>query len=500
MRLYRWLFPCLFPLAVLSLSACTSLPSQVVRPYSQVLTAPPPPDLAGGLASHPGLSFIQPLPSGQEALDARLRLIHDARRSLDVQYYLFHDDASGRTLALALRAAADRGVRVRLLLDDIRLQGADELLTQIDAHANIEVRIFNPFVYRSRRWLDFVGDFERVNHRMHNKSLTADGLYSIVGGRNIGDEYFAATLAVNFSDMDLLMAGPVVQEIGAFFDMYWNSNVVYPISALVEASHASAELPALPLRSPSAAEAHENGGSQSRTYWARAVAIADPPDKLHQKMDTERYAIAQMRAEFERAEREMVLISPYFVPGKQGVRWLADAVKRGVRVRVLTNSFAATDVSVVHAGYARYRHDLLRAGVELYELKPTVPDTVVEKSTTGSHSGRASLHAKVYLIDGRKVFVGSLNLDPRSIMINTEMGVVVESEAMYQDLAAGLEEALPLHAWRVVLEDPLDEHSALVWIDSAAGEAVSQKREPGMGPLQRFSLFLFGLLPVEPQL
>ena len=217
---------------------------------------------------------------------------------------------------------------------------------------------------------------------MHNKSLTADGLYSIVGGRNIGDEYFAATLAVNFSDMDLLMAGPVVQEIGAFFDMYWNSKVVYPISALVEASHASAELPALPLRSPSAAEAHENGGSQSRTYWARAVAIADPPDKLHQKMDTERYAIAQMRAEFERAEREMVLISPYFVPGKQGVRWLADAVKRGVRVRVLTNSFAATDVSVVHAGYARYRHDLLRAGVELYELKPTVPDTVVEKSTT----------------------------------------------------------------------------------------------------------------------
>lgn len=499
MHVRRW-FSCLLPFATLLLSACSSLPSQVMRPPSEVLTMPPPPDLAAGLAAHPGLSSVRPLLDGHDALNARFELVRNARRSLDIQYYLFHDDASGLALALALREAADRGVRVRLLLDDIRLQGADELLMQIDAHANIEVRIFNPFVHRDRRWLDFLGDFERVNHRMHNKSLTADGLYSIVGGRNIGDEYFAATQAVNFSDMDLLVAGPVVQEIGAFFDLYWNSEVVYPISALNERSPEPVGPRGQEINLSSSVVGREESRVRPRTYWARAVAIADPPDKLHQQMDKERYAISQMRAEFERAQSEMILISPYFVPGKRGVRWLADAVKRGVRVRVLTNSFAATDVSVVHAGYARYRHDLLRAGVELYELKPAVPDTVVDKSSTGSHSGRASLHAKVYLIDGRKLFVGSLNLDPRSIMINTEMGVVVESEAMYRDLVEGFDRALPLHAWRVELENPLDEHSALVWVDSAAEKPVRLNREPGMGPLRRLSLFLFGLLPVEPQL
>jgi putative cardiolipin synthase len=463
-----------------------------------VLASPPTVELAASLATHPGLSSVQPLINGADALHARLQLAREAKRSLDIQYYLYHPDGSGKALAVELRKAADRGVRVRLLLDDIRLQGADELLVRIDKQENIEVRIFNPFAHRSARWLDFLRDFGRVNHRMHNKSMSADGLSSIVGGRNIGDEYFAAKQTVNFSDMDLLISGPVVREIGATFDEYWNSAVVYPISelspSLLEVD--SAEVASSSPMSVSTVD--PTGFPAGKVYWAKATAIADPPDKLHEQTALDTYAIAQLRRQFNLAQKEMILVSPYFVPGRRGVKWLADAVKRGVRVRVLTNSFAATDVSAVHAGYARYRAELLRAGVELYELKPATPGGVVDKAGA-PHSSRASLHAKVYLVDGHKVFVGSMNLDPRSVVLNTEMGVVVDSAPMYRDLMMSFERSLPSHAWRLELADPHN-GDGLIWIDSSGAEPVRLAREPGLGPLQSLSLFLFGLLPVEPQL
>jgi cardiolipin synthase C len=489
----------LLPYAVLLLSACSSLPPQIERPHSLVLNAEPSLALASELAAHPGLSKIQPLLNGQDALKARLQLAQDAQRSLDVQYYLFHADDSGHLVASALLGAADRGVRVRLLLDDIRLQGADALLIALDQHPHIEVRIFNPFPHRNAHWLDFLTDFSRVNHRMHNKSMSADGLVSIVGGRNIGDEYFAGKQTVNFSDMDLLVSGPVVKEIGAAFDQYWNSSVVYPICALAGGDETGGVVGSSSLASNRQVVMPGAVIQAEKTYWAKATAVADPPNKLDPEMQAEAYAITQVREQFNQAKQEIILISPYFVPGKPGVKLLADAVKRGVRVRVLTNSFTATDVSAVHAGYSRYRADLLRAGVELFELKASAAEAADKKSGAG-HSSRASLHAKVYLVDGRKLFVGSMNLDPRSMRLNTEMGVVVDSAALYGDLHERWEKALPRNAWRVELADSQDVTGNLVWLDYASGTPERIYREPGMGPLQHFSLFLFGLLPVEPQL
>jgi putative cardiolipin synthase len=352
---------------------------------------------------------------------------------------------------------------------------------------------------------EYATDFNRINRRMHNKSMTADGQLSIVGGRNIGDEYFNVQVSVNFSDMDLLVAGPAVKDVEKVFDNYWNSAVAYPIQSLHREQSDANTLAQLRVKlanyvvveDPAKLKAVVN----SDAYWGKAEVIADDPLKITlPPEDTSTYAITKLLGYLAEAKQELILVSPYFVPGKDGVKLLSDAVKNGVRVRVLTNSFAATDVRAVHAGYSRYRKDLLRAGVELYEMKSVIP---VEQQTDkhfGVSSGKASLHAKVYMMDQRYLFVGSINLDPRSARLNTEMGVVLDSAALCEKLRTGFDRALLEDAYKVELQSVNNASDELVWITIENGKEIRIESEPDMGPIQSMTQFLMRILPVEAQL
>lgn len=499
------------------LCGCAGLPAQQDRPYSAAIV-----DahtrlgalFAPGLAAHPGQSAFHPLQSGEDAFLARIDLIRSAQRSIDLQYYIYQFDDSGLALLDALLAAADRGVRVRLLLDDFHLASQEKSLAVVAAHPNVEVRVFNPFASRAARWFDLIRDFGRVNRRMHNKSMTADGQVAIVGGRNVGNEYFGARDELDFSDVDLFAAGPVVRDVAAEFDEYWNSASAYALQPLLggpkpekrQLQEYRVQLAGFldPQRNPAhpAAPAPPEvlaalAAGELPLYWGAGELIYDRVNKVTLPVaDRSGRAMERLLANLLEAKQELILVSPYFVPGRQGVRVLRDLVRRGVHVVVLTNSFAATDVQAVHAGYAAYREELLAAGVELYELKPKIRRAVAHgrKRILGG-SSRTSLHAKAYMVDGRRLFVGSLNLDPRSIRLNTEMGIMADSEEMCAPLRQRFRERLPDVAYRVTLRD-----GRLAWTTREDDAQISLDAEPGMGWLQRLGQHLLRLLPVEEQL
>ena len=473
------------------------------------------------LAEHPGKSGFLPLGNGLDAFVARLALAEAAERTLDVQYYLFHNDATGRLLAAYLMQAADRGVRVRLLLDDMDTGGRDAGLAAVASHPNVEVRLFNPFPSRSMRFLNFLSHFGTVTRRMHNKSFTADNQVTIVGGRNIGDEYFEAAEGANFGDMDVLAVGPVVREVSAAFDRYWNSELALPVGALgvvedpafIEQARRglAEEIEALPgtaygrrLRESALTKRLEAG--EVDLFWATSRLLYDLPEKVRtDPEDRSTHLGPELGDLLASVEKDLILVSPYFVPGKEGTALLRSLVERGSRVTVLTNSLAATDVPAVHAGYARYRRALLEAGVELYEMRPTAVAGEGQDRRFGE--SQASLHAKTLAFDLESVLVGSMNLDPRSNLLNTEMGILIESPELAQLVAQWRDHELAKVAWRVDLERGETEQSApatqaqLVWIGLDEGEVVRRYgAEPDAGLWERFQALLFRLLPVERQL
>lgn len=466
---------------------------------------------ASRIADHPGASGLYVLGPGLDAFAARILLVQAAERAVDVQYYIFHDDVTGRALLSSLLAAADRGARVRLLLDDIGSAGIDPLIAAADAHPNLEVRLFNP-VRRGAllRLLDLLSRPFRLNHRMHNKMLAVDGAGAVVGGRNIGDEYFDASEGVNFADLDLLAFGPVLPQLGESFDLYWNSRYAVPATtfrSLRAGPEASDELRAeltehveesrsspYAERLRSSTLVRDTADGTVEVIWAPTRAVADLPEKIEARgTDLERTLLStRLGPLFRDAETELLIVSPYFIPGDSGTDYLRAARERGVRVRILTNSLAATDVPAVHAGYKRYRKRLLEAGVELYELKRSGPRLREAERSGLLGSSSASLHAKTFGFDRRTVFVGSLNLDPRSIDLNTELGLVVESVELAEHQATGFERLTgPEFSWRLSLDD-----GDLVW---EAGEE-RHTREPDTGWWSRFSVGLLGLLPIEGQL
>ena len=372
-----------------SLIGCASLPRLEGRVASAALT-----DTAGtpiGLAvadraaGHAGTSGIHPLQRPREAFAARVVLARAAERSLDVQYYIWHADTTGFLLFEELWNAAGRGVRVRLLLDDNNTGGMDETIAALDSHPGIEVRLFNPFPNRGSRMIGYLSDFSRLNRRMHNKSFTADGQLTIVGGRNIGDEYFAAGDGMVFSDLDVAVAGPVAAEAGSAFDRYWNSVSAYPAELIVgkaapaavakltekfAAVRASAEAVAYLEEVRSTPLARTLGGGRVSLAWVPVRLVCDDPAKVLGESGQQDLLTAQFGPVLLSAQREIDIVSPYFVPGKKGTADLVGFARRGIKVRVLTNSLAATDVGAVHAGYVKRRQTLLRGGVKLYELKP----------------------------------------------------------------------------------------------------------------------------------
>ena len=507
--------------ALLLVAGCASLPSGYDRVETHALldTASTP---LGRSASHmqtlhPGQSGFRPLQDGVEAMVARMILADAATRSLDVQYYIWHDDLTGRLFADALLRAADRGVRVRVLVDDVGTKANDNKLLALDSHPNIEIRLFNPVASRVFRGLGMLTDFTRVNRRMHNKSFVADNQRAVLGGRNIGDEYFDASGDVAFSDLDVLMLGPVVGEVSKAFDDFWNSPVSVPVGALTGRTATVTGLDALRGELAAYVDAQRDGAyvsyarSQAASalaagpagmYWGQAVLLVDDPAKVNlPPEDTLGDVLPQLRRVGIQVRDEMLIVSPYFVPGDAGVAAMAAMVKRGVRVTVLTNSLAASDVGAVHAGYERYRLPMLEAGVRLYEMKPAAIDQArVKDNDSRLGSSRASLHAKTYLFDRRAVFIGSLNLDPRSVQLNTEIGVVCVNEQLASTMASQLGGALDRVAWRVERVVRADGKSQLIWIETTASGVLQHQDEPEVSAWRRFGVWFLGLLPIESQL
>ena len=509
-------------------AGCASLPTDVERPPSTALTDTAETRLGQAsrhvLAGRSDVSAVLLFGEGTDAFLARLGLAELAEKSLDVQYYIWHGDTTGRVLADGLLNAADRGVRVRLLLDDIGTAADDAKLLALDSHPSIEVRLFNPVANRSFRMLGMVADFGRTNRRMHNKSFTADNQATIVGGRNIGDEYFEARPDAGFSDLDLLAFGPAVRAVSSQFDRYWNSPSVYPITALSNArpSEEAMRQQRAALREFVASQRGQDyAGALKASGLAKGVTegsldfsygevrvLADDPAKVEQaNPDQEVLLLPRLRPEFESLDSELVMVSPYFVPGDKGVAYLAALVKRGVRVRILTNSLAATDVPAVHAGYQKYRRALLEAGAELYEMKPTavrVNDgagsaSAGRKSGQGlSGSSHASLHAKALVFDRHTLFVGSMNLDPRSVLTNTEIGVLLEHPDLMATRVEKLDAQLPGNWYRLELvSSAADANPEIHWLEKTDGETIRHALEPGTTSWQRFKIRVLSLLPIE---
>jgi len=493
---------------------CTNLPSLENRAATTALTDTSTTRLgraiAPAAAANRGKSGFHALVDPRDAFAARALLAAAADKSLDVQYYIWHGDQTGYLLFEALWKAAERGVRVRLLLDDNNTAGLDETIATLDAHPNIEVRLYNPLLHRGFRPLNYLTDFSRVNRRMHNKSFTADNQATIVGGRNIGNEYFGAGTGVVFADLDVLAVGPAVQEVSKAFDLYWNSRSAYPASALVapagpnataslharfDATHADPEARTYMDALENAGLVRTLLGGRLPLAWATSRLVDDDPAKtLDKDKRTDILLLSRLLQAVSRPERSFDLISPYFVPGDEGTKALTDLAGRGVRVRILTNSLAATDVSAVHAGYVKRRHDLLRAGVKLYELKPSAVAAEEDSKKQGIGSSSASLHAKTFSLDGTRLFVGSFNFDERSAFLNTELGLLIDSPALAQRLVAVFDTDIPKAAYEVRLAaDGRD----LQWIERTD---VGEKRytsDPGSGLFKRIWVGFLSILPIE---
>jgi putative cardiolipin synthase len=442
-----------------------------------------------------------------------------AVRSIDVQYYIWHDDLTGRVLAAELMRAAERGVRVRVLVDDIDARAKHELFRVADQHPNVEVRIFNPFYSRSGA-IGFAGEWltraNRLNRRMHNKAWIVDSRIAIVGGRNIGDEYFGASEHSNFNDLDVVLVGPVVDDVNRAFDQYWNDSNAVPVSrfdgdepppdALAKLVASARDYPQQAIDEPYIAALRDERKRaellDNRPPPLRVDAVTllvDDPAKVGAETSglEASNVLSGLAGVMSSATGELLIVSPYFVPRAEGAKRLVARAQGGVRVAVATNSLAATDVAAVHTGYARQRRELLKGGVELYEMKRKAGSEEGRNQISATGSSGASLHTKAMIIDERWVFIGSMNLDPRSAFLNTEMGVLVDSPELAAQVREQFERTTsPELSYRVVVE----KGEGLVWYDRVNGKDRRLEREPDASAGRRLSVTLMRLLPIDSQL
>lgn len=493
-------------------AGCASVPKDFPRTASKAFQ-----DHAGtalgryvdkAAARHPGESGFAIIRSGKVAFTARAAFTELAEKTLDMQYYIWEPDATGRLLAERLVHAADRGVRVRVLLDDMTFKGRDPVLAALDAHPNIEIRMVNPFAQRGAGGLEFLTNFRRLNHRMHNKTLVMDNALAIVGGRNVGDHYFEVHTEANFRDLDVAAGGPVVREISSVFDRFWNGDWSVPISALVDRPSTQADLQQArtTLRKRIAADDYPYPIDQDaaefksilkneidKFVWAPGHLVWADPAEIATTGRTTRMPEMLYRR-LGRLDTELLIESPYFVPRDRGVARMRALHDQGVRIRILTNSLASNDVLAAHGGYADRRKQVLQSGVELYELRA---DAGVIRKRIAFFGAKAALHAKVLVFDRQDVFIGSLNLDPRSSDINTEAGLYVESPELAAQVVAWMDEGvLPENSYRV----RLDEDGKLSWVTRDDGREVVYHQDPESTAWQRFTAGLIGLLPIEDQL
>ena len=453
--------------------------------------------------AHPGRSGVQVLDDGPAALAVRISLVRRAQASIDAQYYIVRNDVAGRLLLDELAAAAARGVRVRLLLDDFGCAAAVPLLTGLPSLPSLDVRLFNPARLRWPRWPNMLFDFPRLNRRMHNKSLTVDGIATVIGGRNIGDEYFDASNAALAVDLDVLAIGAIAGEVAADFQRYWNCAAAVPLARLAAPTSALLPAPDCPLRLAYLAAAinpatHALVDEAQDFEWVTVRMLSDPPEKIGGGAAPEQLMLPAVLAAMATARQRLLLVSAYFVPTAAGAALLGDLAGKGTRVDVLTNSLVSNNVVLVHAFYGPWRVPLLRAGVRLWEMRGRqgdraslglVPRRLRRRHTATSffRTSASELHAKSVVVDGRWLLIGSMNFDPRSWRLNTEMGFIIASPKLATRMEAALAAGLPRFAWQLTLQD-----SQLAW------QADGQRRqpEPGSSAVQRLSLRLLGLLPL----
>lgn len=523
----RWGHWVIALLAVLLFSGCATLPDEAPRPPTKAMAVSPDTalgKLAMAAQPDPDLSGFRLMPGGDFAFATRIELARRAQRTLDVQYYQIENDETGRYLLRTLRDAALRGVRVRVLMDDLYTSGEDELLLGFAATPNVELRLFNPFpAGRSslvRRFAASLFDFSRVNRRMHNKLFIADGAMAVAGGRNIGNQYFTRTAGENFLDLDTFVTGALIPRLGSLFDQYWNSTYVRPVQSVVASSLSREELqrrfdaatgadttPPPPPPAPNdllgySPIADDLNAGRLGLIWTLAEAYADSPDRVIGKtasyggvplldVDSVRYnVVEQMR----RARAEVTIVSPYLIPGATGLEVMREIRGRGVKISVVTNSLAATDEPLVHTAYRRYRPDMLKLGADLYELSSTRTRRSVRLGLFGTTVGR--LHAKSAVIDRRTLFVGSMNFDPRSESQNTEIGLIIHSPEMAQQMLKLLDVLKQQGAYRLRFAEGNND-GRIEWVSDDAGQITVLHEEPDSGFWDRTMLEL--LAPLTPE-
>ncbi|MFA9420146.1 MAG: phospholipase D family protein [Gammaproteobacteria bacterium] len=472
-------------------------------------------EFAAGLAANPDKTGVFLLQHGRDAFAARALLARKAEKSIDVQYYMYHQDTVGSLLTYELLRAADRGVRVRMLIDDIYGHEGEDTWVALDAHPSIEVRLWNPWKRGKNRMLQSVLRAIDINYRMHAKSYTVDNQATILGGRNIGDEYFDADTSVAFSDLDVLAIGPSVMEVSAEFDEYWNSDFAYPVDILVRQGNEQ-ELDALRdartgfYKQQATSDyvkaltdsglAHGLADGSLGFSWSEARVIHDSPEKeTLGKAGKDELLLSQLAPYITGAKKTVDIVSPYFVPGDRATDALCKLAEDGVRVNILTNSLASNDVSAVHAGYSKYRRKLLRCGVQLFELDESLKDREGKAFTWLPGLKKSSLHAKTMAFDGEIMFVGSFNFDQRSININNEIGLVFREPGIAGESARHFEDKVNEIAFRVEFSREGGSEN-LHWVGGQGGPDVVMEEEPYATTGQKLTVGILKWLPIDSQL
>lgn len=514
------------------LGGCASLPpgSDFPKMASSALAHPEETRLgrqfADAAREHKGNSGFRIIPVGADGFLIRMQMINAAERTLDLQYFIFRGDETGRLLTDALLRAADRGVRVRVLIDDGETVAGDDQIAGLAAHPSVEIRIFNPFAYRGHtqlfRAIEFMFNASRLDYRMHNKLLVVDNAVALIGGRNIGDQYFQIDPESQFADDDIFAAGPIAQQLSATFDEYWSSALSIPAEALSgRKPPAAANEPRKVVSEQSqqlktdgidylkrvASGAPFDGMISGRLplIWAHAQVICDSPDKKNVKngvMVGRLMQRAVVNATIE-VQSELLMVTPYLIPGKEGMQLFKDLRQRNVRVRILTSSLESSTVLLAQGGYMHYRVPLLENGVELYEVRSLLGNARGSGQTAAiSRYGNYSLHAKLFVFDRQRLFIGSMNFDQRSMHLNTEIGLIIDSPALAEQVAARFDAMVqPLNSYRLALrQNDTGGAASLAWYTQEDGKAVAYDTEPARSDWQRVKVNVLSLLPLDKEL
>ncbi len=513
--------------ALLLLSACATVPgSYYPKQESVALTHPETTRLGKQTEqqsrAHPALTGFRLVAQGVDGFLLRAELARAAERTLDLQYFAIQNDETGKLLMENVLRAADRGVHVRILIDDTDDNARDRPIMALAAHPNVEIRTFNPFFARGTfdfmRYVEGTVDSTRLNYRMHNKLFVADNSVAILGGRNIGDEYFQASSQTEFGDFDVVAVGPLVRPISKSFDSFWNSDLAIPIEALTFGKPSAKTLDG--YRETLAQNSSKMSGSPyvqrldagdplapllagKGLIWAKGELLYDSPEKS-KVQDGEEAGTLMRRplvAAIKDLRSELLIVSPYLVPGDGGMKLLAGLRDRGVHVRILTNSLASTDEPIVHSAYQKYREPLLKDGIDLYEVRPVLGDSNARGggSLNSPSGGQFALHAKVFVLDRRRVFIGSMNFDRRSLKLNTEIGVLVDSPELARQAIARFDAiARPANCYMPELASAdASGHQGLIWRTEENGKLVALTSEPSGNLMKGMKSDLLSLLPLD---